>query len=123
MRRAGFIRPTARSTSPSARGSTLHRYKLSDRKTALFVGNVAEYDVSADGKKLLYRTPAPGGGPGGPPPAASSGDSRPSLFLVDADKAPPTAGQGRLDVSLRMNIDPKAEFTQMFYEGWRNLRD
>ena len=106
-----------------ARGSTLHRYKLSDRKTAVFVTGVAEYDVSADGKKLLYRTPAPGGGPGGPPPAAGAPESRPSLFLVDADKTPPTAGQGRLDVTLRMNVDPKAEFTQMFNEGWRNQRD
>ncbi len=104
-----------------ARGSTLHRYKVSDRKTAVFVGNVAEYDVSADGKKLLYRTPAPGGGPGAPP--AGGADARPSLFLVDADKAPPTAGQGKLDVTLRMNVDPKAEFTQMFNEGWRNQRD
>ena len=106
-----------------ARGSTLHRYKLSDRKTAVFVTNVAEYDVSADGKKLLYRTPAPGGGPGAPPPAAGAADSRPSLFLVDADKTPPTAGQGKLDVTLRMNVDPRAEFTQMFNEGWRNQRD
>ncbi|MEO8501972.1 MAG: PDZ domain-containing protein, partial [Vicinamibacteria bacterium] len=106
-----------------ARGSTLHRYKLSDRKTAVFVTNVAEYDVSADGKKLLYRTPAPGGGPGAPPAAAGSAESRPSLFLVDADKTPPTMGQGKLDVTLRMNVDPKAEFTQMFNEGWRNQRD
>lgn len=104
-----------------ARGSTLHRYKVSERKTAVFVGNVAEYDVSADGKKVLYRTPAPGGGPGAPP--ASGADARPSLFLVDADKAPPTAGQGKLDVTLRMNVDPRAEFTQMFNEGWRNQRD
>jgi len=106
-----------------ARGSTLHRYKLSDRKTAVFVNGVAEYDVSADGKKLLYRTPAPGGGPGAPPAAAGASESRPSLFLVDADKIPPTAGQGKLDVTLRMNVDPKAEFTQMFNEGWRNQRD
>ncbi len=105
-----------------ARGSTLHRYKLSDRKTAVFVNGVAEYDLSADGKKLLYRTPGPGGGPGGPP-AAGGPEARPSLFLVDADKTPPTAGQGRLDVTLRMNIDPRAEFTQMFNEGWRNQRD
>ena len=105
-----------------ARGSTLHRYKLSDRKTAVFVTGVAEYDVSADGKKVLYRTPAPGGGPGAPP-AAGAAESRPSLFLVDADKTPPTAGQGKLDVTLRMNVDPKAEFTQMFNEGWRNQRD
>ena len=102
-----------------ARGSTLHRYKLSDRKTAVFVSGVAEYDLSADGKKLLYRTPAPQGGPGAP----SGAESRPSLFLVDADKTPPTAGQGKLDATLRMNVDPRAEFTQMFNEGWRNQRD
>ncbi|MBX7187126.1 MAG: PDZ domain-containing protein [Vicinamibacteria bacterium] len=102
-----------------ARGSTLHRYKLSDRKTAVFVSGVAEYDLSADGKKLLYRTPAPQGGPGAP----SGPESRPSLFLVDADKTPPTAGQGKLDATLRMNVDPRAEFTQMFNEGWRNQRD
>ncbi|MEO8361889.1 MAG: PDZ domain-containing protein, partial [Vicinamibacteria bacterium] len=104
-----------------SRGSTLHRYKLSERKSAVFVTNVAEYDVSADGKKLLYRTPAPGGGPGAPP--VTGADARPSLFLVDADKTAPTAGQGKLDVSLRMNVDPKAEFVQMFNEGWRNQRD
>jgi tricorn protease len=106
-----------------SRGSTLHRYKLSDRRSAVFVSNVAEYDVSADGKRLLYRTSAPGGGGQGGPPPAGGADARPSLFLVDADKTPPTAGQGRLDVTLRMNVDPKAEFTQMFNEGWRNQRD
>jgi tricorn protease len=110
-------------TAAGARGSTLHRYKLSDRKTALFVSGVAEYDLSADGKKLLYRTPAPGGGPGAPPATAGAAESRPSLYLVDADKAPPASGSGKLDVTLRMNVDPKAEFTQMFNEGWRNQRD
>ncbi|MBP9945813.1 MAG: PD40 domain-containing protein [Vicinamibacteria bacterium] len=104
-----------------ARGGTLHRYKLSDRKTAVFVSNVAEFDLSADGKKLLYRTPGAGGAPGGPP--AAGPEARPSLFLVDADKTPPTAGQGRLEATLRMNVDPRAEFVQMFNEGWRNQRD
>ena len=50
--------------------------------------------------------------------------ARPQLFLVDADKKdPPTAGDGRLDVTLRMHLDPKAEFTQIFNEGWRLQRD
>ena len=31
--------------------------------------------------------------------------------------------QGRLDVTLRMQLDPKAEFTQIFNEGWRLQRD
>ena len=43
-------------------GATLHRYRISDRRAAPFVTGVAEYDVSADGRKLLYRT---GGGAGG----------------------------------------------------------
>ncbi len=93
-------------------GSTLHRFQLTERRAAVFVENVAEYSVSADGKKLLYRTPnAPG-----PAPAP------PALFLVDADK-PPAAGAGRLSATLRMHLDPKAEFTQIFNEGWRLQRD
>jgi tricorn protease len=105
-----------------ARGSTLYRYKLSDRKAATFMSNVAEYDISADGKKLLYRTPNPGG-PGGGPQSAAARDVKPALFLVDADKQPPQAGQGKLDVTLRMLLDRKAEFAQIFNEGWRNQRD
>ena len=54
-------------TDPDARGNTLHRYRLSDRKSAIFLANVAEYAVSADGKKLVYRTPAPQAGPNAPP--------------------------------------------------------
>ncbi|HEV8482803.1 MAG TPA: PDZ domain-containing protein, partial [Blastocatellia bacterium] len=103
-------------------GSELQRYRLSDRRAAPFINSVADYDVSADGHKLLYRT-AGGfgggrgqGGPGGPPPV-------PALFLVDADRNPPQAGQGRLNVSLRMYVEPKEEFKQIFNEGWRNQRD
>ena len=36
---------------------------------------------------------------------------------------PPQAGQGRLDATLRMYLDPKEEFKQIFNEGWRNQRD
>jgi len=102
-----------------ARGNTLHRYPLKDRKAVVFQSNVAEYAVSADGKKLVYRTPAPEAPPGALPVATE----RPSLFLVDADKEPPAAGKGRLDVTLRMQLDPKAEFRQIFEEGWRLQRD
>ena len=101
------------------RGNELWRYRLSDRKAASFATGVAAYDVSADGHKLVYRTPTAGGfgqAQAGPP-------QPPSLFLVDADKNPPAAGQGRLNVRLRMYLDPKEEFQQIFNEGWRNERD
>jgi tricorn protease len=113
----------AAASGDAQRGSTLQRYRLRDRRAATFVSNVAEFDVSADGHKLLYRTVAAGGGRGGRGAPGAAGDSRPQLFLVDADRAVPTAGQGRLDVTLRMYLEPKEEFKQIFQEGWRNQRD
>lgn len=106
---------------PDGGGSVLHRYRLSDRKAAQFATGVAAYAVSADGRKLVYRAGGAGGGAGGP--GGPGRPAAPSLFLVDADKAPPQAGQGRLAVSLRMYLDPKLEFAQIFNEGWRNQRD
>jgi tricorn protease len=101
-------------------GGTLHRYRLSDRRAATFASGVADYAVSADGKKLLYRTSGAGTSARG----RGSRDGRgPNLFLVDADRAPPQAGQGRLDATLTMYLDPVAEFRQIFNEGWRNQRD
>ena len=47
----------------------------------------------------------------------------PQLFLVDADRTPPQAGSGRLNFALRMYLEPKEEFKQIFNEGWRNQRD
>lgn len=102
------------------RGNELWRYRLSDRKAVSFVNGVIVYDVSADGRKLAYRTPGAAGtappAPGAPPPVQP-------LFLVDADRNPPPAGQGRINATLRMYLDPKEEFKQIFNEGWRNERD
>jgi tricorn protease len=103
-----------------AGGSELSRYRLCDRKAVTFATGVATYEVSADGRKLLYRTAVAGGGgtpvPGAPPPV-------PSLFIVDSDRGAPQPGQGRINVALRMYLDPKQEFQQIFNEGWRNERD
>lgn len=103
----------------SAAVSTLHRYQLKDRRAAPFVTAVADYDVSLDGHKLLYRT-AGGGGRGAGAGGAAGGAN---LFIVDADKQPPAAGTGHLNATLHAWIDPKLEFAQIFNEGWRNQRD
>lgn len=107
---------------PGGGGNELMRYRLCDRRAATFVPNVAAYEISADKRKLVYRAAAGGGGGFGgggglgQPPA-------PQLFLVDADRTPPQAGSGRLNISLRMYLEPKEEFKQIFNEGWRNQRD
>lgn len=102
-------------------GGTLQRYRLSDRRSAPFVAGVATYDVSADGRKLVYRSG--GGGGGGRGGAGFGAPAAPSLYIVDADRQAPQPGQGRLNVGLRMYLEPKAEFKQIFNEGWRNQRD
>ncbi len=102
-------------------GGTLQRYRLSDRRSAPFVAGVATYDVSADGRKLVYRSGGGGGGRGGG--AGFGAPAAPSLYIVDADRQPPQPGQGRMNVSLRMYLEPKEEFKQIFNEGWRNQRD
>jgi tricorn protease len=102
-------------------GSTLQRYRLSDRRAAPFVSGVAAYDVSADGHKLVYRSGGGAGGRGGR--GGEGAPTGPALFLVDADRVAPLAGAGRLTASLRMYLEPQEEFKQIFYEGWRNQRD
>ena len=93
-----------------APGGVLHRYQLATRKAAVFAANVAQYVVSADGRKLLYRTPAAQTAPI-------------ALYVVDADKGVPAAGAGHLNAALRAWIDPKLEFAQIFNEMWRNQRN
>ena len=99
--------PTGTAGDRGPRGGTLHRYQLAQRRAAPFAQNVVQYVVSADGRKLLFRTPGQQG----------------ALHLVETDKQPPTAGQGKLAAQLRAHVDPRAEFRQMFDEGWRIQRD
>jgi tricorn protease len=103
----GTQEPTPGGGFGGAPAGVLHRYQLKDRKAAQFAQGVVQYVVSADGHKLLYRTPGQQGG----------------LYLVDADRVVPQPGTGRLTTQLKAYVDPKAEFKQMFDEGWRNQRD
>src|SRR5215510_323006 len=99
----------------------LHRYSLRDRRLVAFVTGATDYDVSLDGHKLVYRSGGGGGGRGGA--GAGGGAAPPALFVVDADRNPPTAGTGRINADLRAYVDFKAEFKQIFDEAWRNQRD
>ncbi|HKY42339.1 MAG TPA: PDZ domain-containing protein [Pyrinomonadaceae bacterium] len=103
-------------------GNELMRYRLCERRANTFANNVAAYEISADRRKLVYRAGG-GGGQGGGPGGGGGTPPPPQLFLVDADRTPPQAGSGRLNVSLRMYLEPKEEFKQIFNEGWRLQRD
>lgn len=100
--------PPTGPTAAGPGGGPVHRYTLRDRKVVPFVSGAAQYTVSADGKKLLYRTAGPQG----------------ALYIVDAGApAAPAAGTGRVNATLRMWLDPKAEFAQIFEEARRKVRD
>ncbi len=82
---------------------TLHKLVLEDREPQVFAEGVSRVSVSADGKKLLFR----------------SGES----WRVIGTDSPPEPGKGTLKASLRMRLDRPAEWRQMFDESWRYQRD
>ena len=106
-----FFWETVDATGPVeqvAPGGPLYRYTLKDRKAIPFASGVAAYTISADGRKLLYRT----------------GGAQGALFLVDATAATaPAPNTGRLNAVLRMWWDPRKEYAQIFEEARRKVRD
>lgn len=92
----------------SADGATsLHRYDLAKRADQTFVPNISSYAISADGKKVMY-------------------GAQGSVFIVGAaaPPAPGAAGTGRLATAdIQVEIDPRAEWKQIFDEAWRINRD
>ncbi len=121
-------RPNTGPSGPGAAGAgggsnELWRYRLCDRRATTFAGNVAAYEISADRRKLVYRAATGGGAQGGGPGGGPGNAPPPQLFLVDSDRTPPQPGTGRLNFALRMYLEPREEFKQIFNEGWRNQRD
>ncbi len=95
------------------RADVLHRYDLKDRKAVDFVPAAAEeFALSRDGRKLLYE--------------GARDDGRPNdhWAVVDATGSPPENAKGSLATSaMTIQLDPRAEWRQMFDEAWRIERD
>jgi len=88
---------------PNQQGTTLHRYNFKDRKTEVFLSPVNSALTSHDRKQLLYN----GAG---------------SWGIVKTDGMP-KLGDGKLTLNLQTQVDPQAEWAQIFREGWRFQRD
>ncbi len=89
----------------TADGKTaLQRFDLATRKTETVVPEAAGFEVSADGKKLLYRL-------------------RDGWHVVTATgKVEPGAGKVAVD-QVEVKVDPLAEWPHIFDEAWRVNRD
>jgi tricorn protease len=84
----------------------LQRFDLKDRKTETLLPDVADYQISADRKKVLYK-------------------------VKDDWSIAPTAGK-KIDTSeakqlktaaIEVKVDPRSEWPEMFNEAWRINRD
>ncbi len=85
-------------------GLTLHKFDLDKRKADKVLDGVAFVDISQNGEKMLYR----------------QGET---WFIVGTAQ-PPKPGEGaiRLD-QMEVQVDPRAEWRQMYREVWRIERD
>jgi tricorn protease len=97
-------------TTPGA-ALRLQKYQLKERAAAPFLEGIRSYTLSADKKKLLYS--AGGGAPG----------AEARWGIVSTDK-PAKVGDGAINVSqIEMQVDPRAEWAQIFRETWRLERE
>ncbi len=87
----------------SGGGYLLHEYDLKERELKLVRKGVQGFTISSDGKKILYRA-------GG------------NWFIEDAK--PGLKGEGGLSLgNMKINLDPKLEWKQIFRESLRYQRD
>jgi len=84
-------------------GPVLHKFSVEEREASVFTRGSSPVAISTDGEHLLLR-----GGPN---------------WQVVSTARPPEPGSGSLDVSLRMQLDRRTEWAQMFDEAWRYERD
>jgi tricorn protease len=112
---------------------SLHAYDLKDRKDHVLLAGADGFAVSFDGRKLLYSAPKEGTGGG------EGGGASPHTYGIIEIKVPSGEGQSSEPASakplanvgdgalkldgMRMELDPPAEWTQIFNEVWRQQRD
>jgi tricorn protease len=82
----------------------LRMFNLAEKKEQVIVDGALAFELSADGKKVLYR----------------SGET---YGIVDA-KPGQRVGDGRLALDhLQLEIHPREEWAEMYLDAWRILRD
>jgi tricorn protease len=89
---------------PNEQGGTLHAFDLKERESNVFMKGVFSGSISHDRKQLLYNS----GGTWG---------------IVSTGGKSAKAGDGRLNMDLRLKIYPQEEWQQIYREGWRYQRD
>ena len=101
---AEAIPPSGISPAPQP-GVTVYRYSGETRKADKVLENVTQFDVSANGEKMLFGQP-------------------PGRYTIASTTQPLKPGEGALNVGdMEVYVDPRAEWKQMYHEVWRIQRD
>ncbi len=91
--------------TPPQIGAVVHRFDLDKRKAEKILDGVTQFDVSANGEKMLF-------------------GQFPGRFTIASTVAPMKPGEGALKVGdMEVAVDPRAEWRQMYKEAWRVQRD
>ncbi len=101
---SGAVRGLSGQTDPET--TALHIFDLEKRKDNVFMAGIDNYDISFDGKKVIYQK----GKQLGIAEAKSEGSAKP--------------GEGSLDLAgMQVKVNHKQEWEQIFNECWRLERD
>ncbi|MBK9517182.1 MAG: PD40 domain-containing protein [Anaeromyxobacter sp.] len=96
--------PTTELTAPGPRKGALKSFDLEKRKETELLPAVERHQVSADGTRLLYKAD--------------------KVWAIAELKEGLKAGDGALKLDgLRLELDPRAEWAQIYLETWRLFRD
>jgi len=83
----------------------IQRFDLKDRKAETLLAEADEFEVSSDGKKIVYRL-------------------KEAWAMGSASAKTLTPGEGKIKVeAIEVRAEPRAEWTQIFNEAWRINRD
>lgn len=99
-------------------GATLSKFDLETRKLDKIADNIADFDLSANGEKMLVRIVRPNPAAAGRPPAGPP--QTPPEYVIAPANTPLKPGGGALKLTeVSVNVDPLAEWKQMYHEVWR----
>ncbi|MCI0663585.1 MAG: PDZ domain-containing protein, partial [Acidobacteria bacterium] len=89
-------------------GLTIHKFELEKKKFDKVQEGLNLFRISANGEKMLI---GQGFGPA-------------QRYTIMPTMTPPRPGEGVLNIAeMEVNVDPKAEWRQMYNEAWRIQRD
>ena len=85
----------------------LHVFDLAARDDKVIIAGIQSYDINPAATKILYTAVGPAG---------------PTVGIIDPTPGQPP-GAGKINLSLEMRTDPRAEWKEVYWEAWRFERD